>query len=134
MCAAGRAALAKGYQSSDMGCCCARDLTLMRQPRIGATMIGSWRNERTCWSFQAKALRCLVGCAKEDSTLASLRPHALSCTIRSRCSPRLFTRSSISRQLAVATFEQKEKRENQTCTVLGSDAAGVGVQRKRDLK
>jgi hypothetical protein len=91
MCAAGRAALAKGYQGFDMGCHWARDVTLMRQPRIGATTIGSWSSERTCWSFQAKALSYLVKGAKDDSTLASLRPHTLSLhhTGRSRCSPRL---------------------------------------------
>ncbi|KAF4340577.1 hypothetical protein FBEOM_5517 [Fusarium beomiforme] len=137
MCAAGRAALAKCYgaiQDYDMGSHWARDVTLMRQPRIGATIIGSWRNERTCWSLQAKALRNLAKDANVDSTLASLRPpypvlNAVAVLHVFGQSPRLLSRSSISRQLAVVVWNWTTRKDRkQTRTVLGSNAARVGVE------
>ncbi|RMJ09537.1 hypothetical protein BHE90_010321 [Fusarium euwallaceae] len=110
MCAAGRAALAMGRQR-------ARDVILMRQPRVGATMHRPWRNERTCWRYLSGTGQYLPSPRQGRVLLRRLPTYSLQ-----------YSSTACSRNKARTQNSKQEKPET-TRTGPGSRAAGVGVER-----
>lgn len=82
MCAAGRAALAMGRQR-------ARDVILMRQPRVGATMHRPWRSERACSRYLSGTGQYLVSPRQRQG--AEVRSRRRTCVPVSRTYRRLPT-------------------------------------------